>query len=97
MEVLGLNAGTVFFHTREGKIGIYFYLFKKFTVRKNSVPHMAFSVHINCDIWEPLSSCNQIEVELCVANGTSLSFVYADRGYQKCLWGTSLKVAYEMS
>lgn len=95
LEVCGLNSETVFFHSGEGKIGLDFYLMKKLIVRKNSVLYIAFSVCINPDVWEILSSCNQIEVELCIANGTSLSFMY--RGCKKCLWELHWKVTYEMN
>lgn len=91
----------VFFHSRkeqiERKIVLYFYLLKKFIVKQNSVLYMAFSVCINRDVWEIQSSCNQIEVELYVANGTGLSFMCTDRGCEKCLWELHLKVAYEIS
>lgn len=51
----GLNAGTVFFHSRERKIGLYFYLFRKVIVRKDSVLYTAFLVHVTHDVWEVLS------------------------------------------
>lgn len=66
-------------------------------MKQNSVLYMAFSVCINRDVWEIQSSCNQIEVELYVANGTGLSFMCTDRGCEKCLWELHLKVAYEIS